>query len=113
MWASLTAIFVVLLVTVVGTVVWVGANLIAFLQPILIPVAIAAIIAYLLDPVVTYLTRRGFGRTRAVLLLFVDRLSRHRRAGRLDRADRFRPKRQPRARNCPPSPNARATGSST
>jgi predicted PurR-regulated permease PerM len=71
MWASLTAIFVVVLVTVVGTVVWVGANLVAFLQPILIPVAIAAIIAYLFDPVVTHLTRRGFGRTRAVLTLFV------------------------------------------
>ena len=71
MWASLSAIFVVLLVTVVGSVVWLGVRVIAFLQPILIPVAIAAIIAYLLDPVVTYLTRRGLGRTRAVLALFV------------------------------------------
>ena len=71
MWASLTAIFLVVLVIVVGSVVWVGASVVAFLQPILIPVAIAAIIAYLLDPVVTYLTHRGFGRTRAVLVLFV------------------------------------------
>ena len=71
MWASLTAIFLVGLVIVVGSVVWVGASVVAFLQPILIPVAIAAIIAYLLDPVVTYLTHRGFGRTRAVLVLFV------------------------------------------
>ena len=71
MWASLTALFVVVLVIVVGSVVWVSASVVAFLQPILIPVAIAAIIAYLLDPVVTYLTRRGFGRTRAVLVLFV------------------------------------------
>jgi len=71
MWASLTAIFVVMLVIVVGSVVWVSASVVAFLQPILIPVAISAIIAYLLDPVVTYLTRRGFGRTRAVLVLFV------------------------------------------
>jgi predicted PurR-regulated permease PerM len=70
MWASLTAIFVVVLVMILSTVVWVGANLIAFLQPILIPVAIAAILAYLLDPVVTYLARRGFGRTKAVLLIF-------------------------------------------
>jgi predicted PurR-regulated permease PerM len=70
MWASLTAIFVVVLVIIVSTVVWVGANLIAFLQPILIPVAIAVILAYFLDPVVTYLARRGFGRTKAVLLLF-------------------------------------------
>src|SRR5712691_11455351 len=70
MWASLTAIFVVVLILIVGTVVWVGANVVAFLQPILIPVAIAAILAYLLDPLVTYLANRGFGRTKAVLLLF-------------------------------------------
>jgi len=70
MWASLTAIFVVVLILILGTVVWVGANVIAFLQPILIPVAIAAILAYLLDPLVTYLANRGFGRTKAVLLLF-------------------------------------------
>ena len=70
MWASLTAIFVVLLILIVGTVVWVGANVVAFLQPILIPVAIAAILAYLLDPLVTYLANRGFGRTKAVLFLF-------------------------------------------
>ncbi len=70
MWASLTAIFIVLLVIVVGSVVWVAVSVVAFLQPILIPVAIAAIIAYLLDPVVTYLTRRGLGRTKAVLALF-------------------------------------------
>ena len=70
MWASLTAIFVVLLVIVVGSAIWAGVTLIAFLQPILIPVAIAVIIAYLLDPVVTYLTRHGLSRTRAVLALF-------------------------------------------
>ena len=71
MWASLTAIFVVLLVFIVSAVVWIGANVIGFLQPILIPVAIAAILAYLLDPVVNYLARRGFGRTRAVLSIFL------------------------------------------
>ncbi len=70
MWASLTAIFVVVLFVIVGTVVWLGANVAAFLQPILIPVAIGVIIAYLLDPLVTYLANRGFGRTKAVLLIF-------------------------------------------
>ena len=70
MWASLTAIFVVVLFLIVGTVIYLGANLVAFLQPILIPVAIAAILAYLLDPVVTRLAARGFGRTKAVLTIF-------------------------------------------
>ena len=71
MWASLTAIFVVVLFLIVGTVVYLGANLIAFLQPILIPVAISAILAYLLDPVVTYLASRGMGRGRAVVTIFL------------------------------------------
>ncbi len=56
MWAALTAIFMVLL-GIVGSVIWAAAKLIAFLQPILIPVAIAAILAYVLDPVVTHLAR--------------------------------------------------------
>ncbi len=71
MWASLTAIFVVVLFLIVGTVVYLSANLIAFLQPILIPVAISAILAYLLDPVVTHMAKRGFGRTKAVLTIFL------------------------------------------
>ncbi len=70
MWAALTAVFVVLLVAIVAGVVWIGANVIAFLQPILIPVAIAVILSYLLDPVVTHLTRRGWGRTTSILVLF-------------------------------------------
>ena len=71
MWASLTAVFVILLFAIVGSVVWLGATVVAFLQPILIPVAIGAILAYLLDPVVTYLALRGFGRTKAVLTIFL------------------------------------------
>jgi predicted PurR-regulated permease PerM len=70
MWAALTALFVVLLVVIAGAVVWVGANLISFLQPILIPVAIAAILAYLLDPLVTRLCRRGMPRTPAIAVIF-------------------------------------------
>jgi predicted PurR-regulated permease PerM len=70
MWAALTALFVVLLVTIAGTVIWIGANLISFLQPILIPVAIALILAYLLDPLVTKMCKGGLGRTKAVALIF-------------------------------------------
>lgn len=70
MWAALTAVFLVLLVGIVGTIVWIAGSLIAFLQPILIPVAIAAILAYLLDPVVTHLHDRGYSRTTAIIALF-------------------------------------------
>jgi predicted PurR-regulated permease PerM len=70
MWAALTALFVVLLITIACSVVWIAKNVIGFLQPILIPVAIAVILAYLLDPLITKMAARGLGRTKAVLSLF-------------------------------------------
>src|SRR2546425_427743 len=70
MWAALTACFVVLLIVIVGAVIWTGANIISFLQPILIPVAIALILTYLLDPLVTKMSRGTLSRTKAVALLF-------------------------------------------
>lgn len=70
MWAALTAFCVVLLVVIVGTVIWTGANILSFLQPILIPVAIAGILTYLLDPLVTKMSQGTLSRTKAVILLF-------------------------------------------
>lgn len=71
MWAALTALFIVFLIVTAASVIWVSANVIGFLQPILIPVAIAVILAYLLDPLVTRMCRGGLGRTKAVVLLFL------------------------------------------
>ena len=71
MWAALTALFFVLLVGLLGTAVWLFTSAISFLQPILIPVAIAVILSYLLDPLVTRLTGRGFGRTTTISMLFL------------------------------------------
>src|SRR5256714_14933028 len=70
MWAALTALFIVVLITTVGSVIWIVANVVGFIQPILIPVAIAVILAYLLDPLVTKMCDRGLGRTKAVFALF-------------------------------------------
>src|SRR5438128_12207624 len=72
MWAALTALFVVLLILIAGAVVYVGANLISFLQPILIPIAVAVILAYLLDPLVTELTRRKIPRVWAIATIFAS-----------------------------------------
>lgn len=54
---------------VVSVLVIVG-HVLAYLQPLLVPVAVAAILAYLLDPVVEFLVGRGIARTRAVLFVF-------------------------------------------
>ncbi len=71
MWAALSAFFVIILVIMAGAVVWVSANVMSFLQPILIPVAIAAILAYLLDPLVTRLSLVVRGRLQAIALIFL------------------------------------------
>ena len=70
MWAALTACFVVTLVVIIVAVIWAGVSSISFLQPILIPVAIAAILTYLLDPLVTKMSRGALTRTKAIALLF-------------------------------------------
>ncbi len=71
LWAALAALCVVLLIAISVSVIWVMARVFGFLQPILIPVAIAAILAYLLDPLVTRLCERGMRRTPAIAFLFV------------------------------------------
>src|SRR6516165_3902179 len=70
MWAALTAGFVVVLAVIVAAVIWAAASIISFLQPILIPVAIAIILTYLLDPLVTKMSRGTLSRTKAIALLF-------------------------------------------
>src|SRR5437867_491644 len=70
MWAALTGFCVVLLIVIIGAVIWVSANIISFLQPSLIPVAIAVILMYLLDPLVAKMSRGTLSRTKAVALVF-------------------------------------------
>jgi predicted PurR-regulated permease PerM len=70
MWAALTALFIVFLFVILAGAIWAGASVISFLQPILIPVAIAMILTYLLDPLVTKMSRGNLSRTKAVLLVF-------------------------------------------
>ena len=70
MWAALTTVFVVLLITIGCSIIWFVAKIVGFLQPILIPVAIAVILAYLLDPLITWMSAQGISRTKAVFALF-------------------------------------------
>ena len=69
-WAAVSALAISFLIFVFVATVWIMANVISFLQPILIPVAIAAILAYLLDPLVTRMAANGLGRTKSIMLLF-------------------------------------------
>ncbi len=71
LWSSLTALaFAVLMAVIVGG-VWATTEIISFLKPLLIPFAVSGVLAYLLDPIVTFLCRRArMSRTRAVVSIF-------------------------------------------
>ncbi|HCN31167.1 MAG TPA: hypothetical protein DIT64_21130 [Verrucomicrobiales bacterium] len=70
LWTAVTA----LSVTVIGALaigfVYLGTQVIAFLQPILTPFAVAGVLAYLLEPGVEWLERKGMSRQSSVLVAF-------------------------------------------
>ncbi|MCX6958631.1 MAG: AI-2E family transporter [Verrucomicrobiae bacterium] len=69
-WNALTAIALGSITCIVVFAGWIMIKGIALLQPILIPVALATILTYLLNPVVTWLCHRGFRRTWSVITVF-------------------------------------------
>lgn len=70
LWTAITA----LSITVVGALgigfIYLATQVIGFLQPILMPFAVAGVLAYLLDPGVAWLEKRGLKRQPAVLIIF-------------------------------------------
>ena len=54
---------------VVGLVILIGRTL-TYLQPVLVPLAVAGILAYLLNPLVVKLEQKGLSRLRAILSVF-------------------------------------------
>lgn len=65
-WNALTGLsMAVILALSVGTVLLVS-NILGFLEPVLLPVIVAAVIAYLLEPIVNWLVRRKISRPMAV-----------------------------------------------
>ncbi len=63
-------------ITVVGALfvglIYLITQVIAFLQPILIPFAVAGVLAYLLEPMVVWLEGRKLSRQKAVLIVFAS-----------------------------------------
>ncbi len=70
MWSALAALAVVTIGAIAVGLVWLVSTVIGFLQPILIPFAIAGVLAYLLEPVVAKIVSWGTSRRRAVMSVF-------------------------------------------
>ena len=70
LWTAITALSITAIGALSIGLIYLGTRVIAFLQPILIPFALAGVLAYLLDPAVKWIERRGLNRQRAVLVVF-------------------------------------------
>jgi predicted PurR-regulated permease PerM len=70
LWNAATGVSILVLGALIVGLVWLVGQIFGFLQPVLVPLAVAAIVAYLLDPVVRIFQKRGFSRRWAVVSVF-------------------------------------------
>ncbi len=70
-WFSLTALALVVLAGLVVLVFWGLGQALRLMAPVLWPLAVGGVVAYLLDPVVDWLASRRIPRARAIVLVFV------------------------------------------
>ena len=70
-WAGLSSLAALALVSVILLAGWSVVELCGYMKPVLTPIAIAAVLAYLLTPVVGLLCRWRIPRTWAVIIVFV------------------------------------------
>ncbi len=71
LWFALTGLAVATVVMLVVATVWGLSRLLDVLSPVLWPLAIAAVVACLLSPLVDWLEKRNVPRIRAIVLVFV------------------------------------------
>lgn len=71
LWSAATFVGIAVIVILAVTFIWLVSQGIAYMQPILVPLAVAGIMAYLLDPIVEIMVRLGMRRIYAIGVIFV------------------------------------------
>src|SRR4051794_14391282 len=69
-WLACSGLAVALIVALVVGVIWGLGRVLHLLSPVLWPLAVAGVLAYLLDPVVDFFERKGVPRPRAIICVF-------------------------------------------
>lgn len=70
LWNAATGLSILIIGVLMVGLVWLVGAIFGYLQPVLIPLIVAGIVAYLLDPVVCLLEKRGLTRLWAVVAVF-------------------------------------------
>jgi len=71
LWNAATGVAILILGLLLVGLVWLTGQLFGFLQPVLVPIIVAGIVAYVLDPVVRLLEKRGMSRLWSVVTVFI------------------------------------------
>jgi predicted PurR-regulated permease PerM len=71
LWNAATGVSILIIGVLLVGLIWLTGKLFGFLQPVLIPLIVAGIVAYVLDPVVRLLEKRGLGRVWSVVIVFL------------------------------------------
>lgn len=69
-WLALSGLAIATLAALTVALIWGLGQIVRLLSPVLWPLAVAGVIAYLLDPLVDHLEQRGARRSRAILAVF-------------------------------------------
>ena len=72
LWRALTGVAIFIIGLLLVGLIWLTGQVLGYLQPVLVPLAVAGIVAYLLDPVVTWLQKKGLSRIKAVIAVFAS-----------------------------------------
>ncbi len=75
LWNAATGVSILILGALLVGLIWLMGKIFGFLQPVLVPLIVAGIVAYVLDPVVRLLEKRGMSRLWAVVALFAGILT--------------------------------------
>ncbi|MCP5536211.1 MAG: AI-2E family transporter [Akkermansiaceae bacterium] len=71
-WRAITGIAILIIGLLIVGLIWLCGNVFSYLQPVLVPLAFAGITAYLLDPIVSWLQKKGLSRLKAVITVFAS-----------------------------------------
>ena len=74
LWNAATGVSILILGILLVGLIWLVGKLFGYLQPVLVPVLAAGIVAYLLDPVVRRLQKWGLSRLKSVVVVFIAML---------------------------------------
>lgn len=72
LWSALTGLAILVIGLLLMCLIWMLGKVFGVLQPVLFPLVVAGITAYLLDPLVSWLQVKGLSRIKSVIIVFAS-----------------------------------------